>query len=425
MKRVFYLLIFATFIPLVTHAQQPAQYRFTLDDCLDYAMGNSYTRQSMELSQRAAELDQRQSRLERLPSLNGSASENLSHQSGKHRTIGGSYGVNASMTVFQAGTLNEQIKQDDILVNQAGARTAQWDNSLAISILGSYFAILGYEELQRYQGSLIEVGRQQVHDGKAQVEAGTILPSDYLMINAQLAQNVNNAAQTEIDMRDELRNLKGLMSMPLDADLVLSDPDTTMVVLPAEQLFVERAEAVMPDLELLDYGVQIAQSSLRISKAGYFPSVSLSGGVSTGHSNDFRNWGAQVEDRLSQSAGLSLSVPIFNRGRVRTGVQRSKIALQQAELERLQGESDVRESLLLSYSNAVAAQNDYQTALIREDAYRQSLDAARAQYAARALKPVDLLQQENNYINVLYNLIQSKYSFLLRRRILDVYMGEE
>lgn len=398
--------------------------RFTLDDCLEYAMGNSYVREQMALSQRSAELDVEQSRLERLPNLTGSAGENLSHTRGERRTIGGSYGLNSGITLFQGGAINEGIKQSELQSGQAGVRAAQYDNTLAIDILGSYFTIVGYGELQRYQQALIAAGEEQVREGMVSFETETIIESDYLMFEAQLEQNRNSALQTEIDLRNELLNLKGLMSMPLEAELTLVGPDTTMVALPGESEFIARAESTLPDLEMLDYGVRIADNSLRIAKAGYFPSLSLSGGLSTRHADDFNNWSSQVGDNFSQSAGVSLSVPIFNRNRVRTSVAKSKIALQQAELDRLQGEIDVRRSLLRSYSDAVSARNDYSTQAVRENAYRLSLEASRAQYAAGTIKATELLQQENNYINVMYQFVQSKYDFMLRRRMLDVYMGE-
>jgi outer membrane protein len=419
MKRI---LLLAVFVAAAAGAQQPV--RFTLDDCLDYAMAGSLVREQMVLSQQAAQLDLRQSQMERLPSLSASASENLGHQRGERRTVGGSYGVSAGMPLFQGGAINEGIKQSKLAAAEAEVRTAQWDNTLAINILGSYFTLLGYEELQRNQQSLIAVGERQVRDAEIQLKVGEILESDLLMLQAQLAQNRNSVARTEIDLRNEMLNLKGLMSMPLETELTLAAADTLAMALPEETDFVARAEQVLPDLELLNYGVEAAKSTLKIARAAYYPSLSLSGGLGTGHSDDFNRWRSQVESRFNQSAGVSMSVPIFTRGRTRTSVGRSKIALRQAELERQQGEMDVRRSLIQSYSDALAAQNDYQTQTVRENAYRRALDVARAQYNAHTIKPVDMLQQENNYINVMYQFVQSKYGFMLRRKILDVYTRE-
>ncbi len=50
-------------------------------------------------------------------------------------------GVNAGMTLFQGGAISEGIKQNELAAQESRVRTAQWDNTLAINILGSYFAI--------------------------------------------------------------------------------------------------------------------------------------------------------------------------------------------------------------------------------------------------------------------------------------------
>lgn len=395
----------------------------SLGDCLEYAMSDNLTRQSMELTLRGAELDARQARLERLPNLSASASGNLSHQNGRRSTTSASYGANTGVTIWQGGSINQSIKQSDQQREQARARVAQWDNTLAINIMTSYYAIKGYQELQRYQRSLIEAGDEQVRDGRERFSEGTMIESDYMMLEAQLAQNTNQIRQTQINIDNELHNLKTLMSMPGDTDLSLSDPAPEDVALPEESDFITRAEGASPDLELLRHGVSIAKTGLKLSQAGFYPTLSASGSVSTGHSGSV-DIGDQMRERLSQSAGVSLSVPIFSRGRTRLGVDRARIALQQAELERRQGELDVRQTLLRSYSSAISAKNGYETSEVRETAYRHSLEASRAQYAEGAIKAVELLQQENNYINVMYEFVQNKYSLMLQKGILDVYMGK-
>lgn len=416
MKKIFFIL-------LCTGLVVNAQVRFTLEDCLGYAMGNGMVREQIVLSEQSAELDVDQARLDRLPSLSASAGETMSHQNGERRTVGGSLGASAGVTIFQGGALNNQIKQGKLLNEQAKTRTSQYDNTLAIDIMSGYYSVLGYRELAGYQQALIRAAEEQVRDGGERFKAGAMIESDYLMLQAQLEQNRNAAAQTTLDLQDAMRSLKALMSMPLEASLELAEADTTMVALPLEGEFVERAESVLPDRELLDYGVEIAQTSLNIARAGYYPTLSASGNLSTGHTGRY-DVGRQLEDRFGQSAGVSLSVPIFNRLRTRTSVAQSRIALQQAELERAQGELDLRNTLLRSYSDAVSAAGDYNTLKVRENAYRRSVEAYRVQYAAGTIKPVDLLQQENDYINIMYQFVQSKYGFLLQRRILDVYMDE-
>ena len=435
MKKIIVMLALAVLAVADAPAQQaqqasgPGTYRLTLEDCLDYAMGNSYTRQSMELSVRSAEITLDQSKMERLPNLSASASENYSHSKDTEGSWSGSYGVSTGVTLFSGGAVNNAIKQNKLQAGQAAVRGAQYDNTLTMNVMSSFFSILGYEELLRYQEALISESQAQVNDGAVRLDKGTILRSDYLMLESQLASNMNSIEDTKISLKNELINLKGLLSMDLASDLRVVNPDTTafesMAVIPDMDYYLERARATLPDLELLDYGVEIAETTLKLSKASLFPTLSVSGGLSTGHSRNFQNWGTQVGDRFSQSAGISLSIPIFTRNKTRSNIEKSKISLQQAELDRKQGEMDIQQTLIQSFHNVESALNSYRMLTTREEAYRETLRVYNEQYKAGQVKPVDLLQQQNNYISVMYDYVQGKYGFMLRRKMLDVYMGLE
>ena len=180
----------------------------------------------------------------------------------------------------------------------------------------------------------------------------------------------------------------------------------------------------MPELAISEYNVNIAKSALNISKAGYYPTVSLSGSLGSGH-RDFSDYGGQLSDRFNQQIGVSVSIPIFSKGRNKTQVAQNKISLQQAELDHMQTELSTRQTLVQEYQDLIAAQSQYNAAAISENAYRKSYNASQAQFEEGLLTPVELLQQQNNYINAMNNFIQSKYTFFLRRKVLDVYMGFE
>lgn len=103
----------------------------------------------------------------------------------------------------------------------------------------------------------------------------------------------------------------------------------------------------------------------------------------------------------------------------------NRILLQQAELDRLNTELNIRQVVIQEYQNVVSANSKYQAANVKQNAYYKTFEAYRARFNLGDVTPVDLLQQQNNYISALNEYIQGKYSFLLRRKILDVYMGEE
>jgi outer membrane protein len=231
---------------------------------------------------------------------------------------------------------------------------------------------------------------------------------------------------TQISRDNNLLTLKSLLSISPTENLRIIYPDTTsilaMSILPLVDEVLERTVNSLPDLKISQYNIDIAKMGLKMSKASYLPTVSLSGSIGTGHSN-YDTFSTQLSNRLNEQIGISFSIPIYDNSRTKSKVTQSRIALQQAELDKKQSELDIRQTAVTEYQDVVSAYNKFQTTTIRQNAYSKTFDVYRAQFHAGSITAVDLLQQQNNYISALNDYIQSKYEFMLKRKVLDVYMG--
>jgi outer membrane protein len=330
------------------------------------------------------------------------------------------------MTLYQGGTITNTIEQNKLKLEQSALQTSQYENTLTIQILQAFLTVLGNEETLKYQAAVIRAGEEQLKQGVEQYRLGKILESDYLLLEAQLANDRNSELNTRISRDNGLLSLKSLLSMPVTDSLSIISPDTTailaMSILPSQEEALTRASLTLPDLKISQYNIDIANTGLKISKAGYLPTLSLHGSLGTGHS-DFTDYGTQLSDRFNEQVGLSLSIPIFDNNRTKSKVTQSRIALQQAELDKRQTELDIQQAVITEYQDVKAAYNKYQTTNIRQNAYSKTFDVYRAQFRAGSITAVDLLQQQNNYISAMNDFIQSKYEFILKRKILDVYTG--
>ncbi|MDR3218486.1 MAG: TolC family protein [Dysgonamonadaceae bacterium] len=403
-----------------------AAYRFTLEDCLNYAFGNNYNLQSLKLTEEAREDAFAQSKKEQLPSLDASLSESLNHSKGSDASFSGSYGLNTSVILYQGGNITNTIEQNKLRKAQSSFQTSQYENNLTIQILQAFLTVLGNEELLKYQEAVITASEEQLKQGKEQFQFGKILESDYLLLEAQYASDKNNALNTQISRDNSLVTLKSLLSLPITSTFQIIHPDTAsiqgMSLLPSVEDVLERSIQSLPDLKISRYNIDIAKIGLKMSKANYLPTVSLRGSIGTGHTA-YDNFGNQLSNRLNEQIGVSLSVPIYDNSRTKSKVTQSRIALQQAELDKKQSELDIQQTVVTEYQSVVSAYNKYQTTHVRQNAYSKTFDVYRAQFHAGAITAVDLLQQQNNYISALNDYIQSKYEFMLKRKVLDVYMG--
>lgn len=430
MKKLFLLLIIGTLPGILLSAQQHERevLKMSLTDCIDYALDNSYNRQFIKLNESSFETAYKQSKLERLPDLSASLSENLNHTQHNSATWDGNYSLSSKMTLFQGGQISGTIQKNMLSYEQSKLKTAQYDNNLVINILQSFLTAIGNEELLNYQRSLLAASEAQVEQGKLRIIAGEILESDYLLLEAQLASDRNSVLETTINRDNSLLSLKNILSMDMGIQLELIYPDTdeieTLKLLPTENIVLQRAMNSMPEIKISNYDVEIAEAGLKISKAGYYPTISLGGSIGSSHLNNFSNYANQVSNRFNQQVGITVSIPIFNRGKTKANVTQSRIAQQQAELDRMQTELDLQQTILGEYRNVIAAISNYDTSKVKEQAYLKSFDSYTQKYNMGAITTVELLQQQNNYISAVNEYIQDKYGFLLKRKMLDVYMGE-
>ena len=409
-------------------AQENNTYQFTLEDCLRFAFANSYERQSMALTGKSFEATYEQSKQQRLPSLSASASQNISNNANGWSSSG-NLGLGSSITIYQGGQINNTIEQNKLSLERNEVQMERYDNQTTTQILQSFLSILGNQELLKYQLQVLNTSGEQLKQGKARYQAGSILESDYLLLQAQYYSDSNNVVDTRINIENNLLDLKVLLSMNPTDELSIVTPDTENLdilkeSLPTEEEAIRQALEYMPELRMSNYDIRIAEKSLAMAKGNYLPSVSANANVGMGVLSFDGNGMNQWYSKPTESAGISVNIPIYSRGSTRANVKKSKISLEQAQLDYEQTQLEVRQTVVQAYRNVISAYNAFKVSEVREQAYSKSFEAYNLQYRYGNITTVDLLQQQNNYLNALNTFIQNKYSLLMKRKILDVYMGK-
>ena len=426
MKR---LLIFAfVFLCGSLIAQETKSYQFTLEDCIRFAFANSNERKSMELSGETQQVSYEQSKRQRLPNLSASVGENFSNNANGW-SASGNVGLGSSVVIYQGGNIRNTIEQNRINMERTNAQLEKYDDQMVMQILQSFLTVLGNDELLKYQTEVLKTSKEQFNQGQVKYNVGSILESDLLLLEAQYYSDSNNVVDTRIDRDNNLLALKVLLSMdPMDELQIVSpntdDLEDLFTSLPPQENAIELAMDYMPDLKMSDYDIQLAQKSVDMARGSYFPSINANANVGMGILSFNRNE-TQWYNTPSESVGVSMSIPIYSRGATKANVKKSQIALQQAQLDYDQSVLNVRQTVVQSYQDVVSAYNSYKVSEKKENAYSKSFDAYNLQYQYGKITTVELLQQQNNYLNALNGYIQNKYSLVMKRKILDIYMGKE
>ena len=409
--------------------QESHAYRFSLEDCLRFAVANSYERKSMELTGKSLETTYEQSKQQRLPSVSASVGQNISNNENGWSTSG-SVGVGSSVTIYQGGNINNTIEQNRLNMERNEVQLERYDNQLATQILQSFLTILGNQELLNYQLEVLNTSREQVKQGRTRYKVGSILESDLLLLEAQYYSDSNNVVDTRINIENNLLDMKVLLSMNPTDDLEIVSPDTDNLddlkeSLPTEEEAISLAMEHMPDLRMSDYDIRLAEKSVDMARGNYFPSISANANLGMGVLSYDSEGNQRWYGTPTESAGISMSIPIYSRGQTKANVKKSRIALEQAQLDYEQSQLEVRQTVVQAYRNVVSAFNAYKVSQVKEEAYSKSFNAYNIQYQYGSITTVELLQQQNNYLNALNSYIQNKYSLVMKRKILDIYMGKK
>ncbi|MCR4680987.1 MAG: TolC family protein [Bacteroidales bacterium] len=427
------LLVTIGFSQSVDYQQgNPKKTQFTLEECLQYAEENNYSLQTAGLNVSASEINLRQAKENIAPSISASASQGLgTNHYQKSVSWNGNYGINANMTLFNGLSNYNNIQKNKLLVDQSNLELEQGKNNIRVSIIQAFLNIMMNEDLLVYQEDVLKSSKEQMDQGEQQFQVGQILESDYKMLQAQYTSDRFNMENTKINIQNNYLTLKNLLSINPSAEISIVRPDSATLFrsleVPELQEVMNQSMNYLPTLKISENEVTSAEYDVKIQKANYYPSLGLNAGISTGYNNnnlaENTGWGTQLWHGLGENVGLNLSIPIYNRSSVRHSVQQAQLRVQQAELSQKETEYQVSRELQQYYLDVLSAQNDYRVAEAQKDAYEANYKAYTFKFKYGSVTAVDLIQQQTNYLNQLNRYMQAKYTYVLERKILDVYMG--
>ena len=406
---------------------------FTLEECLQYAESNNFSLQSANINISSSELNLKQAKENIAPTVSASASQSFNFGNyEKSVGWGGNYGINAGMTLFNGLSNANKIKQSKLNVEQSQLQLESSKNNIRVSIIQAFLAIMMNEDMLEYQQQVLIASKEQMDQGKQQLDVGQILESDYKMLQAQYTSDLYNIENTKHNIQSNYLTLKNLLSIDPAKEIVISRPDSTTLFknleLPALQELIDRSTNYLPELKMSENEIASAEYDVKIQKAGFYPTLSANAGISTGYNGSNltspnTGWGTQLWHGLGENIGLSLNIPIYQHSTVRNNVKQAQYRAEQIELENKETLYKVHRDLQQSYLDVATAQNEFIAAEGKKDAYLANYKTYKLRFQYGSVTAVDLIQQQTNFLNQLHQFMQAKYSYVLKRKILDVYMG--
>ena len=411
---------------------------WTLRDCIEYALQNNIQIKTKEVSLETAEASLEQARAAQLPTLNFSSSFGANFRNvttfndymeeAGHTSFSNNFGLNSGMTLYQGGRLRNTVKQQEVQRDAAELNVESAGFDIELSVTQAYLQVLYNREALELARQNEALSQKQVDRGQELFAAGSISRVELSQLKSQQASDQYQTVSAENTLESSRLKLKQLLELGLDSDFHIDFPEIDDAVVAAQIPSLadayDAALATLPQLRSSELGIESADLGIKIAKGAGLPSLSLSAGISTGwNSGTGTTYFDQLGNKLGESLGLNLSIPIFNGKQVKTNVRKAQLQLVNA---RLQDES-TRKQLLADLesvrNDAISAQKRYFAAKIQQQAAMESYSLVTEQFEAGIKNTVELLTEKNNLLNATSQLLQAKYQAVLAEKILARYMN--
>jgi outer membrane protein len=427
MKKMIFMM--AAFCCLSIHAQK----KWTLDECINYAMENNLTLKLSKLKQRSAQEDVMQSKAALFPTLSANTNQGVGYSpfdntAADKAYYNGSYGVNAQWTVWNGGQNTNTIKQNKLTEEQAGLSTDVTANSLQEQITKLYVQILYMSEAIEVNRQSLETSKKNEERGQQMVEVGKMSKADLAQLSAQRASSEYSIVESETQLAKYKLQLK--QALDLDAGTVfdVAIPSTSdqqaLAEIPSLVSVFDAAMAQRPEIKNALLGIESSNLQMKIAKAGALPTVTVNGGLGTStNSMSSLAWGTQMKNNFDLTASVAINVPIFDARRTKTSVNKARIAQEQAQLNFEDEEHALYCTIEELWLDAINNQQKFRSALATVESEQESYNLLSEQFNLGLKNIVELLTGKDKLLTAQQNKLQSKYTTILSQQLLKFYQN--
>lgn len=433
MKRIL-LILGAWLLGWQTAAAQDLPKRWTLQECLDYALENNIQLQQSRNDHLSGLEDTEAARAAMLPSLSASTTQALTNypsaEAVDNNSYTGTYGITAGITVFEGGRLRTALQRQQTQNRMDALTVDETANDIRIAIVQAYMQTLYALEAVEVARSTVEVSSAQRDRAEQMLQAGSISKVDLAQLESQLASDRYQVVAARATLDDCKLQLKQLLELDIMDEIEVVSPDRSyaevMRMLPDKAAIYDKALETMPEIARGALAVEAAELDVKQAQAGYWPSVSLTASLGTGHiSGENQQTGTQVWNRFNESLGLTISIPIFSNRQNRTAVNKARLAVENSRLSQLDLEKTLLREVESAYLDAVSAQSQYVAAVEKQRYAQQSYDLTDEQFRVGMKNTVELITAQNELTAARQEVLQAKYMALMNLNLLDIYQGNE
>jgi outer membrane protein TolC len=448
--------------------------KWTLQECVKYAIDNNITIKETELDNKAIAIDKKDAKGNFLPTFNANASHSwniglnqdittglLRNQTTQFTSAGASVGVD----IYKGLQNQNTLRKANLSIISAQYQLAKMKEDIALNVANAFLQVLFNIENLKVQQEQLTINQKQLNRSEELVNAGSIPRGDLLDVKATVASNNQNiiAAENALLISKlslaQLLQLKDFYNFDVIDDTSVKDDNNILSQNPAA--IYEKAKDTRTELKIAKTNLEIAEKNVAIAKGAFQPSLigfynfntrasynqvitgfvpntndptSIIGYVDGTNQNVLRPNVTSVlgnalpildqfSDNKGQTFGAQLTIPIFNGFSVKNNVARSKVNLEKSKIAVQQQELDLERNVFTAFTDAKGALKTYESATTALEARQEAFRYASERYAVGMMNSFDFNQAQTLLSNAQSEVIRTKYDYIFKIKILEFYFG--
>lgn len=469
-RRLTLIVSFIIFSGLALSAQQP----WTLQQCIDQALKFNIQIKQSSLNNDLNKVQVTQNTASMFPSINAGASQNYyfgrsidpyTNQFTTNQVSSNSFSLSGNLTIFEGLQLQNSLKESKLNYLSSQNDLKKIQNDIQINVVNYYLQVLYNQDLMNTTLDQMKTSGIQRDRMKRMYELGSVNKGNYLDLESQYASDEVRYIQSQSQFDQSMLLLTQLLELDTIKNFSISRPEVSMPPLDSSQTQVERIyEAALntqPDVKSSEYKMRGAEKRLAAAKGSLYPRLYLNGSISTSYSTSSKNisyvenppirtitgytstgdtvfsylpnttsiisdspFKDQFDNNLGKTVGFTLQVPIFNGWAARSTIARSRINLEQSRLNNELTKKNIFKSVQQAVADAISANKKYIASQRNVEALLETFNYNQQRFDLGLINTYDYLFSKNNLANAQANLLQAKYDYIFKIKILDFYQGK-
>ena len=424
-----------------------AQKVWSLRECVDYAVSHNLQVIQNQYSKQIQDANLKIAKNNYLPSVSASVGNNVSFGQASLGTgsirndrFSNNANLSADILVYNNGRLEKNVRktQFDVEASQYDIETIK--NDISLQIAQQYLTILLNKEIVKIAESATENAKKQFDRAKITTEVGTTAQTVSAEAEAAWAREKQNLKTAQINVERSQFAMAQLLQLPdykdFDVENVTVGEQLSPQLISVNEV-LETAYGNQPQIKAAESRIKSSETQTEITRTAFWPTITASVGIGTFYNNllNTNNVGTkefyinesgffqQYKDNFGQQGGVSLNIPIFNKGITRLQVEQSKINEKKKKNSLDQQKLAVKQNVQKAQFDVEANYEIYSAAMETRKSTQLAMDFADKSYAAGRTTIYDLNIARNNYANAQGSVEQAKYNYLFSLKLLNFYAG--